>query len=154
MEETNAAGLNTNYTLLTTESVQKVEGLVMTTTGVSAELINKYERKRGSLTVTKSWEGDDIGDEAKAALSITITGKDIGGEGINTRTIGYADLPFSLNNLPVGESYTVEETNAAGLNANYTLITTESIQKVEDLVMTTSGVSAGEAAVERRGYEC
>ena len=101
---------------------------------MSANLINKYERKRGSLEVTKSWDGDDIGETAKAGLSITITGPDIGGENVNTLTIGYADLPFTKNNLPVGESYTVEETNAAGLNANYTLITTESVQKVEDLV--------------------
>ena len=96
----------------------------------------------GALTVTKSWEGEDIGNEAKAALRITISGKDIGGEGVNTLTIGYADLPYEKNNLEVGEKYTVEETNAGELNANYVLVTGESTTKVEGVEITEEGATA------------
>ena len=89
-------------------------------------------RKLAALTVKKTWSGDDIGDKAKDALSITITGKDIGGAGKDTLTITYADFDktsksYTVYNLPVGESYSVTETNADSLHADYTLVTADSV---------------------------
>ncbi|MBQ6365991.1 MAG: Cna B-type domain-containing protein, partial [Oscillospiraceae bacterium] len=98
--------------------------------------------EKGSLTVVKTWQGDDIGEEAKAKLSITIKGKDIGGKGVDTKTITYTDLPYTAEGLLVGEKYTVEETNAGTLNALYDLVAAESTQKVENVEITEAGVTA------------
>ena len=106
----------------------------------SLTITNNVEK--GSLTVVKTWQGDDIGEEAKAKLRITITGKDIGGKGVDTKTITYTDLPYTAEGLLVGEKYTVEETNAGTLNALYDLVAAESTQKVENVEITEAGVTA------------
>ena len=107
-------------------------------------LINDYERMLAKLTVMKTWQGDDIGDDAKAKLSVTVTGTGINPDGDNkdTITLTYAQLPWTSGNLPVGEKYTVEETNAGGLNTNFALVTEDSTQKIEDLEITVNGVEA------------
>ena len=62
-------------------------------------------------------------------------------EAKNTITLTYAQLPWTSGELPVGEKYTVEETNASGLNANYTLVTDDSTTKIEDLEITENGAT-------------
>ena len=121
VSETNASGLNANYTLVTTgddASTTEIKDLEITADGVEAELINNYERKQAKLTVKKTWEGDDIGDEAKADLEITVSGPGINPAGTtdeekNTITLTYDQLPWESGNLPVGEKYTVSEIGRA-----------------------------------------
>ena len=115
--------------------------------GCTAECTNT--RKLATLTVTKTWDWDigDISDEAKEALSITITGTNIGGAGVNTLTITYANFTdgcFTVEDLPVGEEYAVEETNADGLIANYTLVAEESTTATEEPVILAPGGSTVE----------
>ena len=128
VEETNADGLVANYNLVTASSTTSGEKTLVEGVNV-IELTNTYERKLSKLTVKKIWEGDDIGDEAKAALKIKITGPDAGGEGIDTLEVTYdkfTDGSYTVENLPVGESYSVTEENADTLVEHYTLVASES----------------------------
>ena len=51
-------------------------------------------------------------------------------------------MPWTSDDLLVGEKYTVEETNADGLNALYTLVAEESATKVENVEITVDGAVA------------
>lgn len=82
---------------------------------------------QGSLKIEKEWSGDDIGDDAKKLLSITVTGKDVNPAGTtdeakNTLTITYASFTngsYTIGNLPAGETYVVTENNYNELNSTY-----------------------------------
>ena len=150
--EDTATGEVLNYTLTST-TVSVNEGTAQTAsegevtldednTNGTIAFTNEYEHKKAKLTVDKTWDGDDIGDEAKAQLSITVSGKDIGGEGVDSKTLTYAELPWESGDLLVGEKYTVTETNADSLRANYTLVTAESTTEIEDIEILETGAEA------------
>ena len=108
-----------NYTLSATASPAggKSAAVVKDETQ-TVVLTNTYTQNKGSLKVTKSWNGVDsstLTDAQKAKLSFTVTGP------YNySNTFTYAEMPngeMTISDLPVGE-YTVVETGADQLDIN------------------------------------
>lgn len=110
------------------------------------------QRQMAKLRITKTWLGDAIGDKVKAGLRIRVTGKNIGGEGQNETILEYADLPYESPDLPVNETYTVAEINAATLNYHYALDTTESITRMENVPITADGAAVALQNYYKREY--
>ena len=142
--ETNAGEIHDRYVLVSKESTTEGTVNALSKEGDTVNLTNKYEKRKAGLTIRKSFGGDDIGEEAKKALEIKVIGKDV-----NPGTTGNPDVlilhysdfasgEYTINGLPVGESYTVTETNAANLNVHYTLITKDSTTEVSDLVVSST----------------
>ena len=117
--ETNAGELIMGYTLLASTT----EGTGEVTKGEQATvaLENNYEQDLGTLIISKTFNG--VPEDADVdSLSFTVTNSD--GETVATVTYGeFTDGQYKLTDLPVG-IYTVTETNAEGLIANYTLAAT------------------------------
>ena len=65
--ETNADTIASNYTLVTGSTTSGAA--TISESGATVALTNKYEQKEGSLTVTKTFEGDDIGTAKKFACA-------------------------------------------------------------------------------------
>ena len=96
----------------------------------SVAFTNNYALKVGRLIIRKIWAGDEISEEAKASLRFVLKGKDIGGAGVNERTLTYADFTngeYTAENLPLGETYTVQELNARELAAGFVLVAADSV---------------------------
>ena len=145
------------YSYTVTESGADVTGYSLATTygpevsvtgdTLSGELKVENTYAQGSLKIIKQWSGDDIGDTAKKSLSITITGKDVNpsGENKDSLTISYAAFEngeYTIDHLPAGEKYTVEETNAGELSTYYTFNTDKSTTKVEGVTVVTGDTPA------------
>ena len=114
--ETNAEGLVLGYTLMTT-SVTTNSGEITKGDEIVVELTNNYQKDVGSLTIEKNFEGVPEGTDV-SDLTFVITGP--GGYSLTLTYAQFTDGKYVIENLPVGE-YTVTETNADGLIANYTL---------------------------------
>ena len=133
---------HTETVTITVTPDSEAEGKLAAAVGYSGgkdAVAAKYTNKQlGKLTVTKTFAGLDAADltTVKGAFSITVTGKDIG-EG-DTATVTWEQMTkgedgksasYTFNNLPIGETYEVEETIAKDteteLLKEYTLITGE-----------------------------
>ena len=116
VEETNAGTLIANYSL-SADSVTSGEATIAKDEEAIIELTNKYTQDVGSLKITKTFEGTPAGADL-TGLSFTIS------DGTTNTVVTYADFPdgaYTIANIPVGTVYTVTETNADTLIANYTL---------------------------------
>ena len=134
--ETNAGDLVANYNLMAI-SVTEGDANVVANKTATVKLINLYEPKLGNLTISKTWSGQPD-DAVLDGLSFRITGPD-GYEQI----VSYAAFEggsYTINKLKVGR-YTVTETNADKLIANYTLVTDNSQTTVD------ADVEEGQTAV-------
>ena len=79
-------------------------------------ITNKKEDEKGKLTVNKTWAGvTDAADLAalQAGFTVTVTGTDAGGSGVNTKTFSYSELPATIENLPLDATYSITESNTA-----------------------------------------
>ena len=109
---------------------------------------NTPVKKKGSISVSKTWDGvTDATDlvALQAGFSITINGVDAGGSGIDTKTLTWADVkdaPYKIDNLPLGETYSITEANSA----------TSTLQKYE-LVSASSTTSFDNATPSSGGTE-
>ena len=126
----------------TTDSTATATAVSADGTVAAAEFINTYTEKAATLTVNKTWKGDSIPKPDKEKLSIKITGPDIGGTGVNEKTLTFSELPYTSGILPVGSTYKVEELNADTLTNDYTLVTGESTTSIDSGPITENGVVA------------
>lgn len=97
--------------------------------------INTKGEEKGKLTVKKTWDGvtDETDLEAlQRGLSITITGRDIGGAGIDTLSLdwdGVKDNGKTIENLPLSALYSITETNSATETLNKYTLRATSVQE-------------------------
>ena len=83
---------------------------VVTTSGATVNVTNNYNKQEGSLTVTKTWTGDDakLTDAQKNAVTFTVSGPNN-----YSTSFTYADMTSgskTLEHLALGE-YTVTESS-------------------------------------------
>lgn len=97
--------------------------------------INTKGEEKGRLTVKKTWDGvtdeTDL-DALQRGLSITITGRDIGGAGIDTLSLGWYDVKDNgktIENLPLSALYSITETNSATETLNKYTLRATSVQE-------------------------
>jgi pilin isopeptide linkage protein len=118
--------------------------VITTASGTASAITFKNTTKKADLKITKTFLGDVPSDTDKAKLSFTITGKDVGGTGVNTRTATYANFTkgsYTIQNLPVGETYTVTEANASGISASSILVTAESTAEGQGTIIQSTGAT-------------
>jgi len=114
--ETNADTLIANYTLAA-ESMTEGSATIVKDETVTIALSNTYTQDVGSLRITKTFSGQPA-DADLSGLSFTIN------DGTKDTIVTYADFTdgaYIIRDIPVGTEYTVTETNADTLIANYTL---------------------------------
>ena len=130
--ETGAEGILSGYTLQAS-SVKEGSAAVVKDAEVSVVLKNNYKKDTASLVIEKSFvitdaEGNKVDADSfnLSALSFKVTGSDLNNDEEYEETFYYAqftDGKLTIENLTPG-TYTVTETNAGELIANYTLTAT------------------------------
>ena len=116
-EEEPEGGLIENYTL-SDASIKEGEAEVVLNATATVGLVNIYEQDKGKLTIRKTFTG--------APRNADLTGLNFhieSADGEFATDVSYAAFTgdsYTLEDLPVGE-YTVTETNAEDLIANYVL---------------------------------
>ena len=86
----------------------------------------------GKLQLEKTWEGEDIGGDIQNLLKFTVKGKNVNpdGEEKDELEITYADFTdgqYLIEDLPIGETYTVTEENAVNLSEEWHLVRKDSV---------------------------
>ena len=86
----------------------------------------------GKLQLEKTWEGEDIGEDIQNLLKFTVKGKNVNpdGEEKDELEITYADFTdgqYLIEDLPIGETYTVTEENAVNLSEDWHLVRKDSV---------------------------
>ena len=103
------------------------------------------EDEKGKITVNKTWAGvTDASDLAalKAGFSITVTGTDAGGSGVNTRTFRFSELPATISDLPLDETYSITEANTAtDTLARYTVVSASTTDRFDGVTPAVEGVT-------------
>ena len=100
-------------------------GVIETTENDPLVITNAKET--GKITIRKVFGGVDNLDDLKAlqdGLSISVTGKDAGGSGNNTLTLGWNDVKdgYTISGLPINETYEVlESIDAETVLAKYSV---------------------------------
>ena len=128
------------------------EGVIETTEDEPLLITNAKET--GKIIVKKTFAG--VTDETdlaalQAGLTVTVSGKDVGGEGVDTLTLKWDDVKengYEITGLPLNETYTVTESLVADdVLPKYT-VTSETVSS-----KTVTATKEGETAELKNIYE-
>ena len=123
------------------------------TSGQKVEVTNTYEKQTGKIVVKKTFKGvtEDHLTVLQNGLTITITGKDVGGTNNNTLELHWADVHGegkTIDNLPLNEKYQITESitgdDATTVLAKYEQVTSgtdASVTSFSDVMPTLDGVT-------------
>ena len=121
------------------------EGVIETTE--EDPLLITNTKQKGKITVKKTFAG--VTDETDLAalqdgLTVTISGKDVGGEGIDILDLTWDDVKddgYMIDGLPLNETYTVTETISANSVLPKYTVTSETVSTA-NAVATVDGETA------------